>query len=30
VRLTVLPLTPDRVWQALCGAQAHQTSPFTT
>jgi CO/xanthine dehydrogenase Mo-binding subunit len=26
VRLTALPLTPERVWQALRGAQAHQTS----
>jgi len=30
VRLTALPLTPERVWQALRVAQAHQTSPFTT
>jgi len=26
VRLTALPLTPERVWQALRVAQVHQTS----
>jgi hypothetical protein len=26
VRLTALPLTPERVWQALRAAQAQQTS----
>ena len=26
VRLTALPLTPERVWQAMRAAQAHQTS----
>ena len=26
VRLTALPLTPERVWQAMRGAQTHQTS----
>ena len=30
VRLTALPLTPDRVWQALRVAPAPPTSPFTT
>jgi CO/xanthine dehydrogenase Mo-binding subunit len=30
VRLTALPLTPERVWQALRVAQAHQMARFTT
>jgi CO/xanthine dehydrogenase Mo-binding subunit len=29
VRLTALPLTPERVWQAMRAAQAHQTSTAT-
>jgi xanthine dehydrogenase molybdenum-binding subunit len=29
-RLTAPPLIPERVWQALRIAPAHQTSPFTT